>query len=118
MAKNESSTGEAYSLSEIGEALRSVHSALESTSGDAAAAVRIHVERALQHVPAPAPEPRELAGDFAEGTSIGDDDTLRKTQALEGEPVGGPPTEGELLAENARLQERIAQLEAQHNGNG
>lgn len=107
----------AESLEYIAENLRMVHGLLEG-HGDTGAAIRLHVERALQHVPPAPAKPRELEGDFAEGTSIGGDDTLRKTQALEGEPVGGKPTDAELLAENARLQERIAQLEAQHNGNG
>lgn len=107
----------AQELDQVVETLRDAYARLEQIGGETAGTIRRRLGQALSHAPDPAPS--SDVGDFAPGTTVGDDDdNLRRTQALEGEQPGGAPSSGELLQENARLQERVAQLEAQNRGNG
>lgn len=100
----------------VAASLREASAQLEEIGDETAHNMRRHVEHALAHAPE-APRDRD-EGDFAPGTTIGGEDNLRRTQALEGEQIGGAPSPSELLSENARLQERVAQLEAQQRGEG
>lgn len=103
-------------LDYVTETLRQAHAQLEGLDSETAALMRHDVARALTRAPAPQAKQRERdQGDFEPGTTIGgDDETLKKTQQLEGETPGGAPSPSELLAENARLQERVALLEEAH----
>jgi hypothetical protein len=109
----------ANELDYITEQLRNAHDALDGLEGESAALIKRHVARALTHAPAPQQKQRERdQGDFEPGTTIGDDGNARRVRELEGKSPAAAPTPSEILAENARLQERVAELEASRNGNG
>ncbi len=107
-------------LDYVTETLRHAHAQLEGLDGETAALMRHAVARALTHAPTPQAKRREDSdqGDFEPGTTIGDDGNARRVRELEGTAPGAAPTPEEILAENGRLQEKIAELEAARNGGG
>lgn len=87
-------------LHDVVDVLRKAYSELERIGGESAALIRKQLARALTHAPERPSAPAADLGDFAPGTT-----------------VGGAPTAAELLGENARLQQRVAELEQQSRGN-
>jgi hypothetical protein len=106
-------------LDYVTETLRAAHGLLEGVDSETASLMKRHVERALLHAPTPQAKKRESdQGDFEPGTTIGDDGNARRVRELDGKPADAAPSPEEILAENARLQERVAELEASRNGGG
>lgn len=107
-----------HALLAVAATLREASSQLAELGDETSANMRRHVEHALAHAPSePVEAPSSDAGDFEPGTSIGGNlsqgDVLRENAQLQ-EKLAGL----EQRQENERLRARIAELEAGTRSNG